>query len=69
MRAVGPKLIVIAAVVASIVGTPAGAAAESTGGQDFGQDVSTCARTMGFDSMHNPGLHHGFAGWDAMHEC
>jgi len=36
---------------------------------DFGQHVATCATTMGFDGMHNPGMHHGKSGWDPRHMC
>ena len=35
-------------------------------GPGFGQHVSQCARTMGFDGNHNPGMHHGLSGWDGM---
>ena len=31
---------------------------------NFGQHVRTCAQTMGFSGDHNPGMHHGAAGWD-----
>ncbi len=36
-------------------------------GRDFGQHVVQCAHLMGgFTGSHNPGMHHGFAGWDSM---
>jgi hypothetical protein len=69
MRPVARNLIVVGVLVAAVVATPAVALAQSAGGQDFGRHVSTCARTMGFDGMHNPGMHQGFAGWDPLHEC
>lgn len=42
----------------------AGPATAAGAGEDFGQHVRTCAQTMGFDGVHNPGMHQGFAGWD-----
>ena len=32
----------------------------------FGAHVSACAQPMGFSGSHNPGTHHGAAGWDGM---
>ncbi|THJ06272.1 hypothetical protein E7Z54_06125 [Nocardioides sp.] len=59
--------VAIAAAVATSAG--AGAATAAGTGQDYGQHVRTCAQTMGFDGTHNPGMHTGFAGWDASHAC
>lgn len=42
----------------------ASAQAEPTG-RDFGQHVSDCAKTTGLNGSHNPGMHQGFANWDA----
>ena len=42
---------------------PVAASAQTTGA-GFGQHVRHCAQTMGFSGTHNPGMHHGFAGWD-----
>ena len=36
---------------------------------DYGQHVKVCAQTMGFDGMHNPGMHEGISGWDPSHAC
>jgi hypothetical protein len=36
---------------------------------DYGQHVTVCAQTMGFDGMHNPGMHEGRSGWDPSHTC
>ena len=36
---------------------------------DFGQHVSNCAQTMGFDGTHNPGMHRGKSGWEPGHMC
>lgn len=41
-------------------------AAPPVGVPGFGQHVSACAQTMGFSGTHNPGMHHGAAGWDGM---
>ncbi len=40
------------------------AASAQTTGADFGRHVRNCAQTMGFSGAHNPGMHHGFVGWD-----
>lgn len=32
---------------------------------DFGQHVAQCAQ-MGFDGVHNPGMHQGITGWMPM---
>ncbi len=50
------------------VSTPAVALAAqpSPSGGSFGQHVSTCAQTMGFNGEHNPGMHRGFADWNGM---
>lgn len=37
-----------------LVAVPAQAADPNA---DFGQHVRTCTHTMGFDGMHNPGMH------------
>ena len=34
-------------------------------GSGYGERVVTCAHLMGgFSAGHNPGMHHGAAGWD-----
>ena len=68
MKGLIRSLVVIGAAAAAAVATPVAAAAEPGTGQEFGQHVSTCATGMGFDGTHNPGLHEGFAGWEAMHD-
>ncbi len=57
---------VLAAAVFTLAPTGAGAATTDTAATNFGQHVSTCAQTMGFSGEHNPGMHHGAAGWDGM---
>jgi hypothetical protein len=51
---------------ALVLATPAAAQADTATGADFGQHVRTCAQTMGFTGSHNPGMHHGYAGWNGM---
>jgi len=41
-------------------------AALAATGPEFGQHVVTCAQTVGLSGTHNPGMHHGAAGWDGM---
>ena len=59
---------VAAATAALALASPAFATAAGPGA-DFGQHVRDCAQGMGFDGTHNPGMHHGFAGWDPNHVC
>jgi hypothetical protein len=54
-----------AASAALFLATPAAQAGTATGA-NFGQHVRTCAQTMGFTGSHNPGMHHGYAGWNGM---
>ena len=49
-----------ALLIGLLVVLPAGAASAGS----FGQHVRDCAQTMGFSGTHNPGMHHGAAGWD-----
>lgn len=46
-----------------------GAATPATAAGDFGDHVSTCAQTMGFNAEHNPGMHQGRHGWNPTHNC
>ncbi len=41
-------------------------AAPPAGAGTFGQHVRVCAQQVGFNGDHNPGMHHGAAGWDGM---
>lgn len=47
----------------------AGPAQAANANSDFGQHVSNCAQTMGFDGTHNPGMHQGKSGWEPGHMC
>lgn len=55
------------AVATLSVAAPA-SARPAPGVQNFGSHVSHCARDMGFDRAHNPGMHQGAAGWTGS-EC
>lgn len=46
--------------------TPAAAAPDAGG---FGHHVAQCAQLVGFDGMHNPGMHEGVTGWEPGHVC
>lgn len=48
--------------------TPAPSAAADPN-DEFGRHVVTCVHEHGFDAAHNPGMHHGRAGWDPSHVC
>ena len=69
LRGTYARLIAAGTVTAALVLIPAAASAATGTGQEFGQHVVTCAQTMGFDGMHNPGMHQGFSGWDPAHRC
>lgn len=52
---------------AMVLAAPTAAQAQpAQAGPGFGQHVSQCAQTMGFNGEHNPGMHHGLSGWDGM---
>jgi hypothetical protein len=51
---------------ALVLAAPAAALANEPTGAQYGQHVRQCAQIMGFTGEHNPGMHHGFAGWDGM---
>lgn len=61
------RVIEVALVAAVLLG--AGAAAPAHADDAFGQHARQCEKTMGFDGVHNPGMHHGAAGWDPQHVC
>ena len=62
------RLAVATAVAIGVALGPAAAArADSPApGPAYGQHVAQCAKTMGFSGTHNPGMHHGKAGWNGM---
>ena len=63
------RRIAMAATLASaalVLATPATSHADTATGADFGQHVRICAQAMGFAGGHNPGMHHGYAGWNGM---
>jgi hypothetical protein len=57
-----------AAVLGVMLGTGTASAAPSDAAA-YGQHVRECAQTMGFDGVHNPGMHQGFSMWDPSHVC
>jgi Spy/CpxP family protein refolding chaperone len=60
-------IVTTAALAAALVITvPTAAFASTATGADYGQHVRGCAQTMGISGQHNPGMHHGFSGWDGM---
>ena len=58
--------IALALAVAGLSVAGSSTAQASPGEQQFGHHVANCARVMGFDGDHNPGMHHGTSGWDGM---
>lgn len=68
MRTIIKTLIAVSLIGSSLlVAAPAQAAPAPAA--SYGQHVAGCARGMGFDGTHNPGMHHGKAGWDPSHTC
>jgi hypothetical protein len=60
------RVAIVAITAIAIVLVPAVAWADT--GRDFGGHVVNCARTIGFNGQHNPGMHQGFAGFTP-HTC
>jgi hypothetical protein len=60
------RITVIAATFTALLALPATAQAADPAANDYGQHVRHCAQTMGFTGTHNPGMHHGNAGWTGM---
>ena len=55
------------ALIVLAAGMVAPQAPASAGTPDtFGSHVRDCAQTTGFSAEHNPGMHHGAAGWDGL---
>ncbi len=70
MRNMLRTLMVLGAVTATVGLVPAAASADTVTGRDYGGHVVHCAQTMGFSGEHNPGMHHGYAGFAEMeHKC
>jgi hypothetical protein len=59
---------VVAAALAGLSLAGPAAARSAPTADNFGPHVAHCARTMGFDGIHNPGMHRGASGWDGT-EC
>ena len=69
MQGLVRRFVVFGAAAVAVAATPVTASAEPETGQEFGEHVSACVQTVGFEGTHNPGMHEGFAGWTAMHDC
>lgn len=63
------RLLTGMAALAAVAILTGGTAASAEAPDEFGQHVQTCARTMGFDGEHNPGMHRGAHGWSPDHTC
>ena len=61
---VAASFVALGAVIAS-----SSASAGTVDGAGFGQHVSDCTQSMGFDKFHNPGMHQGISMWDPSHTC
>lgn len=65
MRRIMLLLGLVPAVVAVlVVSMPSAATAQGeSAGRVYGDHVAVCAQTVGFDGVHNPGMHRGLSGW------
>ena len=63
------RLLTAGALASAALTLVGAAAAPATAEGQFGEHVSTCARSTGFNADHNPGMHQGFHGWDPTHAC
>jgi hypothetical protein len=61
------RLLIAGTLVAGLFVSATATQAGASTGRDYGQHVAACAQAMGFNGTHNPGMHHGFAGWDGTH--
>ena len=50
------KAVGVAGMATALVLMVSGTATAAGTGEDFGQHVRTCAQTMRFDGVHNPGM-------------
>ena len=58
-KAFAGSIAVVALLVSGLV-----SAKPALGAENFGNHASNCARGVGFNASHNPGMHRGAAGWD-----
>jgi len=63
------KLFAAGVVAGAALTLAPGAAASAAAAGEFGEHVSSCAQSIGFNADHNPGMHQGFSGWDPDHTC
>lgn len=64
------RTLMVSAATVGILVTSAQAWADTTSTDAlYGQHVSSCTQTMGFDGQQNPGMHEGITGWDPTHQC
>ena len=63
------KRAVSTSIAAASLTLTVGFVAPANATDDFGQHVSTCAQTMGFDGQMNPGMHQGHHGADHTMTC
>lgn len=64
MRRQGKRVAALVAMTAGLLIPATTAVADP--GPGFGEHVVACQQEMGFSGTHNPGMHHGSAGWDGM---
>lgn len=64
-----PSRLAVLAALTGILLAPRTAALGVSEGSTFGHHVSQCAQDIGFDGMHNPGMHRGISGTPADHHC
>ena len=64
-----PLTVSTAALTLVAAGLAAGIAAPASADDQFGEHVKTCTQTVGFDGVHNPGMHEGYSGWSPDHAC
>ena len=70
MTALRRTLAIAAGVLIAVAVLPAAASADAGAtGRAYGSHIVMCAQGMGFTGQHNPGMHHGFSGWDPAHSC
>lgn len=69
IRSISRMIVAGVAVAIALVAYPGGALADADEGATYGGHVVHCAQSVGFDGVHNPGMHNGYAGWNPAHSC
>ncbi|MFI5623671.1 hypothetical protein ACIA03_09410 [Nocardioides sp. NPDC051685] len=57
------RILIFAAAAAASTALAVPSPGAAADGREFGEHVVHCVEAVGFDGMHNPGMHQGFDGF------